>query len=161
MMAFSFIARIILNASHAITGPYYGLSPFSLRWPNGRDTVYRSGQGQSFLVSNKFWNCISKKKNTGFFQYFYGPKRRWRTWRFRTVYQKHARSIAIHVTVISDIGFEKKDTCKLRFDERRIELRHLGRAAVHVHDVDDVVADVSFSFHLCKPTSFNISVRVV
>lgn len=42
----------------------------------------------------------------------------------------------------------KKDTRKLRLDERWIELRHLRRASVHVHDVDDIVADVTFSFHL-------------
>lgn len=46
MMAISFIARIILNASHSITGWYYGLSPFPLRWSNGRDTVYCSDSGQ-------------------------------------------------------------------------------------------------------------------
>lgn len=53
MMAFSFIAQIILNMSHVITGLYYELSPFPHCWPNERDIVYYSDsrQRQLFLVS--------------------------------------------------------------------------------------------------------------
>lgn len=42
----------------------------------------------------------------------------------------------------------QKDTCKLRFDKRRVELRHKRCATVYVHDIDNIVSDVTFPFYL-------------
>lgn len=49
------------------------------------------------------------------------------------------------MAVISTV---QKDTSKLRFDERGIELRHLRRTSVYVHDVDNVISDMTFSLYL-------------